>query len=221
MIFHPGKSPQFSLREVWSFHSFSWHWRGWILEESSLAKVLGSGPKSVPSKVISPVCRILGLIIQRNLTPEDTDVGKWYQRCANSKGKKTPKTWNASALVHLLQDFIWGGGFLVVERIPESEIGCFKKKNIWTPEMASFQWQLLQWLGCSGARTLARPHPRSPLGLVGETAWCVRLLWSWRAAPGTLVGECRRRPPCEEGREKWWEVPVEEPGSQSSCARRG
>ena len=95
-------------------------------------------PKSVPSKVISPVCRILGLIIQRNLTPEDTDAGKWYQRCANSKGKKTPKTWNASALVHLLQDFIcggwgWGCGFLVVERIPESEIGCFKKKKNFGP----------------------------------------------------------------------------------------
>ena len=36
------------------------------------------------------------------------------------------------------------------------------------------------------------------------------------------MGECRRRgAPCEEGREKWWEVPVEEPGSQTSCARRG
>lgn len=34
------------------------------------------------------------------------------------------------------------------------------------------------------------------------------------------MGECRRRgAPCEGGREKWWEVLVEEPGSQSSCAR--
>lgn len=31
--------------------------------------------------------------------------------------------------MHLLQDLIWGGCFLVVERIPESEIGCFKKKT--------------------------------------------------------------------------------------------
>lgn len=44
----------------------------------------------------------------------------------------------------------------------------FKKTNIWTPRTTSFQWQLPQWLGCPGARTLDRPHPRRPLGLVGE-----------------------------------------------------
>ena len=104
--------------------------------------------------------------------------------------------WNASALVRLLQDLIWGGYFLVVSGSGKWDRMLFKKTNIWTSRTTNFQGQLPQWLGCSGARTLDRPHPRRPLGLVGEAAWCFgvggRRPGPWWESVGAVALPARR-----------------------------
>lgn len=140
------------------------------------------------------------------------------------RGKKKPQNLKCKCPTCVCYKISLGWLFLGGRRIPESEIGCFlkKKQQIFGPRDGEFPVAAPTMTQFAPRRVPAWLAPaRSPLGLVGRGCVVRPLALELEGGARDPGGRVSAPALLRGWAGEWWEVPVEGPGSQSSCAKEG